>query len=159
MAFSYVYKVYFSKIFASGGLRRKFHTKNNSECHSHMVTRQFKKEASCTFRITVSAILICFQGLFFKNFHLQRFKKETSCTLIMTVSAILICLQGLFFKNFGLRRFKKEASFTRRMTLRAILICLQGLIFKIFRLRRFKKEASSTLRMEASYTSSLRPTL
>ena len=46
--------------------------------------------------MTLSAILICFQGLFFKNFGLRRFKNEASYTLRMTLSAILICLQGLF---------------------------------------------------------------
>ena len=74
--------------------------------------------------MTLSAILICFQGLFFKNFGLRRFMKEASYTLRMTLSAILISLQGLFFKNVRLRWFKNEVSYTLRMTLSLFQKCL-----------------------------------
>ena len=55
----------------------KLHTKKDSEGYSHMFTRfflkkfhllQFKKEASYTPIMTVSAILICLHGLFSKFF-------------------------------------------------------------------------------------------
>ena len=61
--------------------------------------------------MTLSAILICLQGLFFKNVGLLS-KREASYTLRMTLSAILISLQGLFFKKNRHRQFKKEASYT-----------------------------------------------
>ena len=61
--------------------------------------QQFKKEASYTLRVTLSAILISFQGLFFKKNCLRQFKKKASYAPRMTLSAILISLQGLFFNK------------------------------------------------------------
>ena len=69
---------------------------------------QFKKEASFTLRVTLSAILISLQGLFFKNVCFRQFKKEASYALRMTVSAILISLQGLFFKNIASGSLKRK---------------------------------------------------
>ena len=93
-------------MFASGGLKRKQirhqESKNDSQCHSHMFSRlifqkfwppavyETMKEASYTLRMTLSAILISLQGLFFKKIRLRQFKKKASYALRMTLSAILI---------------------------------------------------------------------
>ena len=134
--FSYVYKAYFSKILASGGLRRKQVSHEEWLCVPFSYVYKvyfsnffrlwwFKNKASCTLAmtLTLSGILICLQSLFFKNFRLRRFGEETSCTLRITMSAILIS---------RLWWFKNKASYTLAMTLTlsVIFICLQGLFFK-----------------------------
>ena len=81
-------------------------------CHSHIIyvynaffqkflPPMVKKEASYTLRKTVSDILICLQGLFFKNVCLHRFKKEASCTLRMTLSVISYVYKAYFSEMFA----------------------------------------------------------
>ena len=137
------------------------HTYNDCECHSHMFTRpifqknclwRFKKEGSFTRRMTLSAIFICFQGIFSKKFTSGSIRRNQVAHLEWLWVSFSYVYKVYFSKRNCLWRFKKKASYTLAMTLtvRGILICLQDLFFKKFHLQRFKKERSCTLIMTVS---------
>ena len=104
----------------------------------------FKKEASCTHRITVSAILICLQGYFSKFFASGglKWKQVTHEAWLWVPFSYVYCYMVYFSKNFasgGLRRKQITHCTSNDSNSKwHSHICLQGLFFKNFRLRRFK---------------------
>ena len=102
--------------------------------------------------LSLSAILIWLQGLYFKKFRLRRFMKEASCTFRITVSAILICFQvsrPIFQKTSPSVVWEGNKLHTYN-DCECHFHMFTRHIFQKNCLRRFKKEGSFTRRMTLS---------